>query len=221
MWCTQLVHHAGRDDLELRAAWTLGDVDELLRQQAAQEAAPLPVAAMEHLRVLQRHCQDVVVLACSRWIDQVFLQCRGIIGPLLSRLEAAFGSAALQNDSLWSRLGNSKHQIFMFWMKTGGHRHGRGKRKSRRMQIEAAEDEVMEEAGDPVASSSAASSSAASSDLPAGAPARVTTTSSSEDIHLFAAISDLPAGEPARVTTTLSEDRTVAQMLGHPFLGVS
>ena len=60
---------------------------------------------MEHLRAIQKHAQDVTTLACSRFISQLTLRRQGIPPELLSRLEAAFGQAALQDDSLWSRLG--------------------------------------------------------------------------------------------------------------------
>jgi len=172
----QVFKHPGGDDLELRSARALRKVDDLLRQQAAKEAPPLPRAAVENLRLLQRCIQDVALLACSRGIDQKALQSKGIPPELFGRLEAAFGQAALQDDLLWSRLCNSKWHVFThFLFGKRKHRHGRLGRKSRRSQTDAAEDEASAEGGDPVANSSAASS-----DLPAGAtaaPARVATTS--------------------------------------------
>ena len=47
----------------------------------------------------------------------------------------AFGHAALQDDGLWSRIGNSKYHIFTNGVRFGErkHRHGRGGRMSRRM----------------------------------------------------------------------------------------
>lgn len=171
------IYYPGGDDLEVRAARALREVDELLRQQAAKESPPVPRAAVDDLRLLQRYSQDVALLACSRGIDQKALQSKGIPPELLGRLEAAFGQADLQDDSLWSRLGNSKYHVFTQGLRFGErkHKHGRGGRKSRRSQTDAAEDEASAEGGDPVANSSAASS-----DLLAGAtaaPARVTTTS--------------------------------------------
>jgi len=192
MWSMQLEQHPGGDDLELRAARMLQEVNELLRQQAAQEPPPLPAAVVENLKVLQRHSQDVVLLTCMRWLDQRIFQGKGIPPQLLGRLEAAFGVAALQDDALWSRLGNSMHHIL------GVQGNGRRRRRARgrRMQIEAAEDdspdEVME-AGDPVASSSAASSSAANSDLLAGTPARITI---GELVRLVPAAGSIAIGEP-------------------------
>ena len=132
------------------------------------------------------------MLTCVRWLDQRMLQGKGTPPQLLGRLEAAVGNAALQDDSLWSRLGNSKKHLL------GVQGNGRRRRRGRRNQIEAAEDEVME-AGDPVASSSAASSSAANSDFPAGTPARITI---GEPVRL--PVPAAAAGVPARVTTTSS-----------------
>ena len=74
----QFFQHPGGDDLELRAARALQDVDELLRQQAAQEAPPLPAVAVEHLKLVQRHACDVAVLACSRFISQTNLAAQGL-----------------------------------------------------------------------------------------------------------------------------------------------
>ena len=62
------------DDLEPCSATALRQVDELLRQQTAEEAPPLPAKALEELKVLQRLAQDVAVLANSRSIDQQILQ---------------------------------------------------------------------------------------------------------------------------------------------------
>jgi len=186
----QFFKDSDSDYLESRAARALDEVDELLRQQATKEAPPLPAAAVEYLRLLQRHLQDVALLACSRFLDPTVLQSKGIHPDLLARLEAAFGQAALQDDSLWSRLGNSKYHVFTPGLHFGErkHRHGRGGRKSRRSQSDTAEDEASTETGNP-ATSSAASSSA---DLPAAttaAPARVTTTSDWESA----------LGEPMRI----------------------
>jgi len=134
------------DDVESRAAWALCHVDELLRQQADQEAPPLPALALESMKLLQRHLQDIALLACGRFVSQTILQSKGIQHELLRRLEAAFGQAALQDDSLWSRLGNSKFHCFTPGTRFGErkHRHGRGGRKSRRLSQEAdATDEPM------------------------------------------------------------------------------
>ena len=131
------------DDVEPRAARALRQVDELLRQQAAQEAPPLPAAAVKSLRVLQRHSADVVLLACSRFISQTILQSQGVPRELLIRLEAAFVTADLQDDSLWSRIGNSKFHVFTEGMRFGSRPHRHGRRKSRRSQEADATDEPM------------------------------------------------------------------------------
>jgi len=102
------LQHPG-DVLEMRSARGLLEIDELLRQPAANEAPPLPVAAVDALKLLQRHMQDVALLACSRFIAQTELWSKGISWELLRRLEAAFGQEALEDDSLWSRLGNAKY----------------------------------------------------------------------------------------------------------------
>ena len=62
---------------------------------------------------LQKLGQDVAILVCSRFIDQSRLRQRGITGDLQTRLIAAFGFPfGLADDMLWSRLGNSKHNLF-------------------------------------------------------------------------------------------------------------
>ena len=124
------VHWPG-DGLELRAAHALNEVDELLRQQTAQEAPALPPAAVEQLKLLQRHAQDVVVLVHSRYIDQKILQCKGIPTELLLCLEATFGTGFIHDVSLWSRLGNSKYHIFTRGLRFRDRKHRyRGSRGS-------------------------------------------------------------------------------------------
>ena len=92
------------DDLELHAANSLKQVDELLREQTTP-------AVVKELKLLQLHAQDVAVLACSRFIDTTILQKQGIPDEMFKRLAAAFTKEALQDDYLWSRLGNSKHHV--------------------------------------------------------------------------------------------------------------
>ena len=172
--------HPGWDDLELRAARALIEVDTLLRNQTVRTAPPLPPAAVDELKLLQRHAQDIALMACSRFINQATLQSKGIPTELLSRLQAAFTYSGIQDDHLWSRLGNSKFHVFTQCRKFGErkHRHGRGGRKSRRNPGGAVDDEASTEARDPAASSSAANSSAASSDVVAGGgPAAVVSLS--------------------------------------------
>jgi len=125
--------HPG-DDLELRSAVGLLVIDQLLGQVAANEAPPLPVAAVEALRLLQRHMQDVALLSCSRFIAPTELWTKGISFELVRRLVVAFGQEALEDDSLWSRLGNSKYHVFTPAMGFGvrKHRRVRGGRNSRR-----------------------------------------------------------------------------------------
>jgi hypothetical protein len=120
--CLQLVikstaafHHRPGDDhhsLEKRAAASLLCIDKLLKQLTATEAPPLLPKAIMDLRRLQRHMQDAAVLLCSRFIDQRPLQNRGMSHELISRLEAAFTTEGLQDDLLWSRLGDSKSHLF-------------------------------------------------------------------------------------------------------------
>ena len=141
----------GSDDLELLAARGMQEISELLRQQRDQEAPPLPKVVVKGLKVVQRHVQDVVLLVCSKGVPPEILQrSKGVPPELLKRLEAAFGTAALQDDELWSRLGNAKYHVWTHGMRFGErkHRHGRGGRKSRRSWLgntaddeEAADDE--------------------------------------------------------------------------------
>ena len=157
--------HPGWDDLELRAARALIEVDTLLQNQTVRTAPPLPPAAVDELKLLQRHAQDIAVMACSRFINQATLQSRRIPSELLSRLQAVFTYTELQNDDLWARLGNSKYHVFTEGSHFGErkHRHGRGGRKSRSTVIRLTEYQA---------------SSAASSDVVAGGgPAAVVSLS--------------------------------------------
>ena len=132
--------HLPGDGLELRAALALQEVDELLlRQQTAQAAPALPPAAVEQLKLLQRHAQDVVVLVHSRYIDQKILQCKGIPTELLLCLEATFGTGFIHDVSLWSRLGNSKYHIFTRGLRFGDRKHRRRGNGERRAAAAAAD----------------------------------------------------------------------------------
>ena len=148
-------HQLPGDDFEFCAANALKDVDELLRQQTEREALPLPAAAVRELKVLQRHAQDVAVLANSRFVNQKIMQGhKGIPVELLLRLEASFGEA-LSDHALWSRLGNSKYNLFTRGLKFGERKHRRrGDRGSGRLRATAAVATVAE----PVVVSSMASS---------------------------------------------------------------
>ena len=128
----EMFQYIGCDDFEIRAASAMQEVHELLREQAAKEAPPLPKAAVRHLKKLQVHCQDVALLLCSRFLNQTLLRNKGVSPELLARLEAAFGHAALQDDDIWSRLGNAKYHVFTEDMHWGRRRHrgGRGTRLS-------------------------------------------------------------------------------------------
>ena len=167
-------HYQG-DDLELRAANALKQVDELLRQQTGLEAPPLPLGALAELKALQRHAQDVAVLLCSRFIDQRILHTRHIPPELLRRLNTSFSATSLTDHTLRSRLGNSKTKMFqpgVSYKRTPGERR-KAKRHNERNRAEAADldDHASPtEARNPAASSSAASSSAASPDFAAGGP---------------------------------------------------
>ena len=179
--------HPRGDYLELRAANALKQVDELLRQQTALEAPPLPPAAIAELKVLQRHAQDVAVLLCSRFIDQRILHTRHIPPELLSRLNTSFSATSLTDHTLRSRLGNSKTKMFqpgVSHKRTPGERR-KAKRHNERNRAEAADldDHASPtEARNPAASSSAASSSAASPDFAAGGPTAAASSGDSWEI---------------------------------------
>jgi hypothetical protein len=141
------VHWPG-DGLELRAALALHEVDELLlRQQTAQEAPALPPAAVEQLKLLQRHAQDVVVLVHCRYINQNILQCKSIPTELLLCLEATYGTGLNHDASLWSRLGNSKYHIFTHGLRFGDRKHrrrGSGQRRAAAAAADAAAEDFDE-----------------------------------------------------------------------------
>ena len=107
-------------------------MDELLRQQVAGIVPPLPELVVQDLRRLQQNLLDLVVLTCSRFMDQTILQAQGVPALLVSRLEAAFTPMPLHLD-LWSRLGNSKYHIFTNGVRFSNRnkRHGRGGRGNR------------------------------------------------------------------------------------------
>jgi hypothetical protein len=117
------LQHWHDDDLELQSANALRHVDELLLQQ-------MPPAALEELKLVQVLLQDVAVLACSRGLDETILRAKGIPTQLLDRLEASF-KEGLENNALWSRLGNSKYHCFTEGVRFGErkHRHGRSIRR--------------------------------------------------------------------------------------------
>ena len=169
--------HPRGDYLELRAANALKQVDELLRQQTALEAPPLPPAAIAELKVLQRHAQDVAVLLCARFIDQRILRTRRIPAEMLHRLNTSFTATSLADVTLWSRLGNSKTKVFQPGVSYGPGNRTRGDRRkakkdNQRIRAEAADldDHASPtEARNPAASSSAASPSAAAMVLVAAA----------------------------------------------------
>ena len=169
-------HYRG-DYLELRAANALKQVDELLRQQTALEAPPLPPAAIAELKVLQRHAQDVAVLLCGRFIDQRILRTRHIPAEMLHRLNTSFTATSLADVTLRSRLGNSKTKVFQPGVSYGPGKRNRGDRRTakkhnQRNRAEAADldDHASPtEARNPAASSSAASPSAAAMVLVAAA----------------------------------------------------
>ena len=169
--------HPRGDYLELRAANALKQVDELLRQQTALEAPPLPPAAIAELKVLQRHAQDVAVLLCGRFIDQRILRTRRIPAEMLHRLNTSFTATSLADVTLRSRLGNSKTKVFQPGVSYGPGKRTRGDRRTakkhnQRNRAEAADldDHASPtEARNPAASSSAASPSAAAMVLVAAA----------------------------------------------------
>ena len=142
-------HHFRDDGLERISAIALTEVDELLRQHG-QEGGTFPTATVKWLKLLQKHAQDVAVLAHSRFIDQRTLQGRGVQGELLLRLEASFGPELVSDLSLRSRLGNSKYQAFT----SGTHFHDRRRHRRGGRQRQAAgegeQDESWEKLGEPM-----------------------------------------------------------------------
>ena len=127
------------DDLECCAAVALGHVNELV-QQAPTE---LPRPTMAALKSLQRHMQDVVLLACARFMDQTtILEKHRIQAELQDRLDMAFQTTVSDDLQLWQRLGNSKYQLFNQGMTRRGRRRGRGRCKLKTMGDEASAEAV-------------------------------------------------------------------------------
>ena len=132
------------DDLEPRAGRAFMEVDKLLRQQASAEDPPLQLAALMALKLLHRHSVGVLTLACGRFLSQTVMHRRGIPPELKARLEAALGLGDLkEHEELWSRFGNSKFHVWTADAKFNRrkHLHGRGGRKSRQRQSDAAEED--------------------------------------------------------------------------------
>ena len=109
----------------------------------AQAPSMLPPPAVAELKVLQRHMQDVVVLACARFTDQQEnFERRGIPTQLEARLNAAFQAEVRNDIGFWSRLGNSKSHLFTkvasdtLKRRRGGHRY-RYKAMLRKLASEA------------------------------------------------------------------------------------
>ena len=98
------------DDLELRAATALVEVDGVLRQHTHDSLTHL------QLQLLQQNLQDLVVLSCSRFISNPILQSKGIPSELLVRLDAAFWATAMEGgyrrDDLVSKLQECKDYVF-------------------------------------------------------------------------------------------------------------
>ena len=143
------------DDLECCAAVALGHVSELIKTAPTE----LPGPKMAALKSLQRHMQDVVLLACARFMDQTtILEKHRIQAELQDRLDMAFQTTVSDDLQLWQRLGNSKYQLF----NQGMTRRGRGRCKLQTMGDDASAEAV---ARDPLVISWAAPC-----DLAAGAP---------------------------------------------------
>ena len=125
-------------DLMVQLASALTTVDAMVKGQKDD-------AVLSLMKELQRHAQDATVLACSKFIDHNVLFKKGVPKELLDRLELAFIRGALDNDDLWSRLGNSKYHLFTPGRKFGErkHRHGRGGRGNK---YKEARQEVVEDA---------------------------------------------------------------------------
>ena len=111
-YISDYVRHSPDDNLELFAARAMKEVEELLRQQAMPAASLISPQALEELKIIQRLSQDIVVLACSRFIDQRLMQTSRIPPALGYRFLRAFAPLGMDFDQRYSRLGNAKYQIF-------------------------------------------------------------------------------------------------------------
>ena len=89
-YIAEYIQHSPDDNLELFAARALNEVEYLLRQQAMQTTAPLPLEAVKELKSTLRHAQDIVVLACSRFIDERLMHTSRIPRELGYRFQLAF-----------------------------------------------------------------------------------------------------------------------------------
>jgi len=170
--------------LEWDAARALTNINEVLDQQASGEPAQLPKNAVQLLQILQIRLRDLVILACSRNIEQSLFRSSGIPPELRCRLERVFGSDLRGDLSLWSCLGNSKWHIWNNGERFENRpdRIGRGPRKSRRLSLaEAMRDSATEGAVSAERSGAAGSCSDKPAVVKAG-PAYVTTTVNWGDI---------------------------------------
>mmetsp|Transcript_31494 Transcript_31494/g.104380 ORF Transcript_31494/g.104380 Transcript_31494/m.104380 type:complete len:825 (-) Transcript_31494:79-2553(-) len=116
------------DEVDRRAADALASVDALVQEHAGLA-----------LKEVQRRAQDVLMLACTRFMDKAALEDKGIPLEVRERLnEACQKDVLLDHSDLWSRLGNAKYHLFTHGKKWGLRRN-RANRRQRHRAVGAAE----------------------------------------------------------------------------------
>lgn len=139
--------------IELRAANCFKYVDKLHETRVEF----LSLAAKADLRQLRIQTADILVMSCSRFVDQEELyHDRGLPQKLRARLEATLGSGthSLTTNLRWlSLFGNSKHQIFEAGVsfRSRRSRHPRRIRREVRETEASADEEFMNESNEDIA----------------------------------------------------------------------
>jgi len=136
------------DDLESRIATVL--------TQLENDEAPK----------LEGLARDTLILLCSRGLDKKIMRGRGMPQQLVSRICAAFATAAgaMPDEALWSKLGNAKFHVFTKGSPINTHRRFKKVPRQRKLWKTLAD----EAAGSSAAAAS--SSAAAASPLPPPLP---------------------------------------------------
>ena len=108
-----LDNHLFLEDVHAATDAELAAADALSLLEDAVDQAHQAGSATDVIKLARQGAQDYFVLVCTRALTAPDdLRERGIPRSLRLRMNAAYGSDIAQNSDLWSRLGNSKHQLF-------------------------------------------------------------------------------------------------------------
>ena len=126
--------HQPGDYIEARSGRSYLMIHQQLKSIVAGEAPPAQKAYVDEVKSLHRRLQDIVVLACCRFMNQKILQEQGLPCELKCRLSAAVGDDTALDKHMWSLLGNSKWHIFTS-SKFRQRKRRRGERRDRKRTV--------------------------------------------------------------------------------------